>query len=66
VQPSSTALTIESGGRKTDFRWDQTLRMGEWVDLGVFELAPGASLVIDTEKSEGLVIADGFALVREK
>jgi hypothetical protein len=66
VQPSSTALTIESGGRKTDFRWDQTLRMGEWVDLGVFELAPGASLVIDAEKSEGLVIADGFALVQEK
>jgi hypothetical protein len=59
-------LTVESDGRKTDFKWDQTQRMGEWTNLGVFDLAPGSTLVLDPEKSKGMVIADGFAVVPEK
>ena len=66
TRPSATAFTVESEGRKTDFKWDQTQRMGEWNDLGVFDLAPGAKLVLDPEKSVGMVIADGFAVVPEK
>jgi hypothetical protein len=66
IRPSSTAVTVESGGAKTAFKWDQTQRMGEWIDLGAFNLSAGARLVIDPENSEGMVIADGFAIVPEK
>jgi hypothetical protein len=62
-QPASTALVIKSAQKETKLQWNQTLRMGEWIDLGVFELDCASTLTIDVAASEGSVIADGFALV---
>ena len=52
-------------GAAVDLKWDQTQRMGEWIDLGVLPLEKGATLTIDPTASTGTVIADGFALVPE-
>ena len=64
-KPSSTAITVENGADRKEFRWDQTRSMGEWIDLGVFDLDKGARLVIDAKASTGTVIADGFAISPE-
>jgi hypothetical protein len=64
-RPASTAVRIESAGAAVDLKWDQTQRMGEWIDLGVLPLEKGATLTIDPTASTGTVIADGFALVPE-
>ena len=64
-RPASTAVRIESVGTAVDLKWDQTQRMGEWIDLGVLPLEKGATLTIDPTASTGTVIADGFALVPE-
>ena len=59
---SSTAVSVKSAALDISFRWNQTLQMGEWVELGVFRLEPGATLTIDPAASKGTVIADGFAI----
>ena len=48
-------------GRK-EITWDQTERMGEWRELGIFDLKAGATLEMDVARSTGTVIADVFAL----
>jgi hypothetical protein len=65
-RPASTAVQIRSAGGEVNLKWDQTQRMGEWIDLGVLSLDKGATLTIDPSASTGMVIADGFALVPEK
>ena len=66
IRPSSTAITVETVNGEADLKWDQTQRMGEWTDLGGFDLAPGAKLALNPAESKGMVIADGFAVVPEK
>ena len=63
IGESSTAITVKSGNAGKSFTWNQTVRMGEWINLGEFELAPGATLTIDPAASSGTVIADAFAVV---
>ena len=57
-----TAYEISSGGAVAEVAVDPVLRMGEWNELGVFDLAPGAVLRVMPSKSVGRVIADGFAV----
>jgi hypothetical protein len=37
--------------------------MGEWREIGVFELDKGATLTINAKESKGTIIADGFAVI---
>ena len=60
---AETAFEICSGGRTKEFVADQAQCTGQWVKLGEFDLAPGATLRIVPAKSKGLIVADGFALV---
>ena len=62
-KPSSTAIIIESGAERKEIKWDQTFKMGEWIELGQFDLGKEAKLIIDVKASTGTVIADGFAIV---
>ena len=62
-KPSSTAIIIESGAERKEIKWDQTFKMGEWIELGLFDLGKEAKLIIDVKASTGTVIADGFAIV---
>ena len=63
---SETAMEIESAGRTMRFSTNQSVDSGAWRKLGVFDLEPGAVLKIQPERSRGMVVADGFALVPEK
>jgi hypothetical protein len=63
VSGSSTAIIVKSAEKEIPLKWNQTLRMGEWIDLGEFELTPGATLTVDPAASTGTVIADGFAIM---
>jgi hypothetical protein len=63
VSGSSTAIIVRSGEKDVPLKWNQTLKMGEWIELGEFELAPGSTLTVDPSASTGTVIADGFAVV---
>ncbi|MBP5227844.1 MAG: FAD-dependent oxidoreductase [Kiritimatiellae bacterium] len=58
-----TAFTLVSGDQTETFTVDQTIRCGEWRELGTFEMAPGATLTLHPEKSVGTVFADAFAVV---
>ena len=60
-------LDVVSGGHRTALTWDQSLRSGEWVELGTLELEPGATLELDptSAKKGKTVFADGFAIVPE-
>lgn len=60
--PSSTQIEIVSNGAKEIISVDQTEKMGEWREIGVFELDKGATLTINAKESKGTVIADGFAV----
>ena len=62
---AKTMLEISSGGRTKAFTADPAQSTGQWVKLGEFDLAPGATLSIIPAKSSGLIVADGFALVRK-
>lgn len=62
---SSTAITIISNGESTSFNWNQAVGTGEWIELGIFSLTPGATLEIDVKSSYGTVVADGFAIIEE-
>lgn len=66
AHPSETVLTLACGDTVETIRWDQTVRMGEWAELGAFELRPGATLTLDARASRGTVIADGFAIVAKE
>lgn len=61
--PSSTQIEIMSNGAKKIIKVDQTEKMGEWREIGVFELDKGATLTINAKESKGTIIADGFAVV---
>lgn len=61
-QPASTAITVKTSSGDKAIKWDQTEKMGEWIELGVFEFNPGATLTIDPKASKGTVIADAFAV----
>ena len=61
--PSSTKIEIFSNGAKKIISVDQTEKMGEWREVGVFELDKGATLTINAKESKGTIIADGFAVV---
>ena len=61
--PSSTQIEIVSDGAKKIIKVDQTEKMGEWREIGVFELDKGATLTINAKESKGTIIADGFAVV---
>ena len=63
---SRTMMEIESGGETVEFAVNQAVGSGSWQRLGVFDLVPGATLKIHLDKSYGVVIADGFALVPDK
>ena len=60
---SATAFEIVSGGKTTAFTADQAQSTGEWVKLGEFDIEPGSTLTLIPAKSNGHVVADGFALV---
>ena len=60
-----TMLEISSGGRTKAFTADPAQSTGQWVKLGEFDLEPGATLSIIPAKSSGLIVADGFALIRK-
>ena len=62
---AKTMLEISSGGRTKAFTADPAQSTGQWVKLGEFDLEPGATLSIIPAKSSGLIVADGFALVRK-
>lgn len=61
--PSSTQIEIMSNGVKKIIKVDQTEKMGEWREIGVFELDKGATLTVNAKESKGTIIADGFAVV---
>ena len=61
--PSSTQIEIMSNGAKKIIKVDQTEKMGEWREIGVFELEKGSTLTINAKESKGTIIADGFAVV---
>jgi hypothetical protein len=61
--PSSAQIEIVSNGAKKIIKVDQTEKMGEWREIGVFELDKGATLTINAKESKGTIIADGFAVV---
>lgn len=60
--PSATAVAVVAGDVRHEFFWNQTVKMGEWIALGEFDLHPGARLEIDLSRSRGTVIADVFAI----
>ena len=60
---SLTAMEIVSEEKTQAFSFNQAIGTGSWQRVGVFDLAPGATLRILPSKSYGVVIADGFALV---
>ena len=62
---AKTMLEISSSGRTKAFTADPAQRTGQWVKLGEFDLEPGATLSIIPAKSSGLIVADGFAIVRK-
>ena len=62
---AKTMLEISSGGRTKAFAADSAQSTGQWVKLGEFDLEPGATLSIIPAKSSGLIVADGFALIRK-
>ena len=62
---SETEMEISSGGEETRFTVNQIIGTGDWRKLGVFDLAPGATLRIRPSASSGTVIADGFAIAPE-
>ncbi|MBR0066574.1 MAG: FAD-dependent oxidoreductase [Kiritimatiellae bacterium] len=62
---AKTMLEISSGGRTKAFTADPAQSTGQWVKLGEFDLEPGATLSIIPAKSSGLIVADGFALIRK-
>lgn len=60
------ALELFDGTRSHALTWHQGVGNGDWVDLGVYDLRPGATLTILPGKSAApVVFADGFAVVRE-
>ncbi|MBO7237008.1 MAG: hypothetical protein J6V45_02860, partial [Kiritimatiellae bacterium] len=61
--PSSTQIEVVSNGAKKIINVDQTEKMGEWREIGVFELDKGATLTINAKESKGTIIAVGFAVV---
>ena len=63
---SVTALEIKSGTNVWAMTIDQAVNGGRWNEIGVFDFKPGATLRIVGAKSHGMVIADGFALVKEE
>ena len=52
---------IESGGRTSRTTYDLWADPGEWVEIGVFDLEPGATLTVDPAGAE-MACADGFAV----
>ena len=62
---ASTAFEIRSGGKTKTFTADQAQSTGQWVKIGEFDLEPGATLTVIPAKSAGLIVADGFALIRK-
>ncbi|MCQ2395730.1 MAG: FAD-dependent oxidoreductase [Kiritimatiellae bacterium] len=60
---SITAFVIESGNRSVEFTFNQAYEPGVWHEFGMFELEPGARLKIVPGKSQGIVVADAFAIV---
>ena len=57
-------IELSSGGRTIDLTWNQAAGNGDWVDLGEFDLQPGAKLeVLPAQSTAKTVYADGFALV---
>ena len=63
---SVTTLELVSGKTVRSLTIDQAVNGGQWNEIGVFDLEPGATLRIVGAKSRGTVIADGFALVRSE
>ena len=62
---SETLMEVTSGGETFRLKVNQTVGMGTWQKIGEFDLEPGATLRIIPSESHGVVIADGFALVRK-
>ena len=68
-------LTVKSGERSTELVWNQLAGSGEWQDLSVVDLVPGATLMVSEGPMQdpvygspwvGAYAADGFAIVQEK
>ena len=62
---SVTEMVVSSAGKEMRFVADQGIAAGSWRKLGVFDLAPGATLCIIGSRSHGTVAADGFAIFTE-
>ena len=60
---SRLALEIQSGGKTVEAVTNPVAALGQWAEVGTFELAPGATLTVVPARSVGLIVADGVALV---
>jgi hypothetical protein len=64
--PSKTVFEVVSDNQTYEIEVDQTVEMGLWREIAVFDLAPGAYLRLNVSKSKGTIIADGFAIAPVK
>lgn len=57
------AIILNSGGKETQFFWEQIAGNGDWTVLGEFELDKGATLTVDPKQSGGhSVVTDGYSI----
>lgn len=54
---------LSSGGKTTELRFLPLADVGEWSELGDFDLEPGATLRIIPSRSRGFLVVDAFAVV---
>ena len=66
-QPVVT-IAVRSGGKVTEVEWNQYPESGFWRHVATLDLAPGATLELRRSQScrHSSIVADGFAVVREK
>ena len=58
------AMELSDGAGKTfDVSANPMSDPGQWIDLGVHALSPGATLTVTPSRSRPPIVADGFALV---
>ena len=60
---SETVITVVTDKRRIGLKWNQAVNSGEWNEIGLVDLSPGAVLELDAKASRGTVVADAFAIV---
>ena len=65
--PPIVDLIVRSDGKESRFEWNQLPGSGFWCDLGLLDLAPGATLEMRRSRKcrNESIVADGFAIVPE-